>query len=273
MVCCNGECCTSCSVTLMLLGIRSCGQKTFWGGHIYECVSCGNCNGEDFPQLCPEPSNIPSDPSIINNSFSNTDIYKKKRDIIKIEIKKMNEYIILSEVVNSNIQYFIELDYSKYKTLDISLSALSLSQFEKEMLLKRIVSSIINMNNINLTYNIYINLKKTNIDQNEILDKQELINKTINLNLENFILNVLANTVFTEKMNNLNFDQVFDIVYAYLINYINLLKVFLIKSITKCTINLLRNDTGNNDNSCNKSSNNSCNKSSNGGCNNCVNKK
>ena len=244
MVCCNGQCCTSCSVTLFVLGIRSCGQKTFFGGKDFFCVDCDDCNGETFPLTCPDSEaqnnqNNQIDQNMINRSFSDTQIYKKKRDYIKDQIKKLSEYILFVEPYNSNIQFLTELDYEKYKRLNYNLSILNLSEFQKDILLKRLVSSITNINNININYRIYNKLMDNKIQYE---GKEEIISKLINTNINNFVLNILVNSSLMQVMSTLNFDEIFEIMYNYLITQMNLLKLILINGAYSSILKVLNCD-------------------------------
>lgn len=240
MVCCNGQCCTSCSVTLFVLGIRTCGQKSLFGlSTDYYCVDCDDCNGQTFPLVCPSDDvseatvrtvkkNIPN-PNLINRSYSNTEIYLQRRGYMKQELEKLSKFVVFVEPIGSNIQFFVQVNCEGYKKIAENLSGLSLNMFEKEILIKRLISSILNVNNINLIYNVYLNLKRDNVN---FLGKEDTVNKFINLNLENFILNVLINSSLQTTMNSLSFDEVFEILYSYLITFINIFKVLITKSTT-----------------------------------------
>lgn len=279
MVCCNGTCCTSCSVTLFDLGIRSCGMNTLFGGKDFNCVDCDDCNGEKFPLTCSSANavaqnsqNSQNESIVINKSFSDTQIYQKKRKYIKEEIKKLTEFITFIEPYNSNIQYFVELDYEGFLRLNHNLSILNLTQFQKDILIKRLVSSVTNINNININYRIFIKLNQNKINYE---GKENLIYELINKNINNFILNVLVNSALMPIMSNLNFDEIFEILYAYIICYMNLLKLIIINASYSSILKVLNCDVEyncdniNNGNfccsSCEKNNNKKC-------CNSCEKK-
>lgn len=241
MVCCNGKSCCSCFISIYPVGIRTCGQKTSCGGVDYFCDTCGQCNsdqpacsiGKEISKCvnCSDDTlmkdlvlNKNSNTNAFNPSYSSYGIYKTKRDIISKELDNNKDKIYLNENPGENIQYLltptkIEINslYSKWSIFN------QLTRLQKQTLYKTLINSSIRNNNINLNYNIYLKLTNKGV----VMDSGDL-QVYINSQVAIYLAKILINTNYNEILKTYTFDQLFRLIYNYLILHMNNDKYFLV---------------------------------------------
>jgi hypothetical protein len=231
--CCKGASCCSCTISLLPIGIRTCGQAVFPFGEDYFCVLCSSCNSNQPP--CNDTPTADADAeqedsavqnvniNAFNPSYSSYGIFKTKNDIINKQLDSIKDKIYLYQAPKENILYFIPPILGIDPILDKWSNLNQLSIVQKRTLYKTLVSSTIRNNNANLDYNIYLKL----INKGLTIDSGDL-NVLIETQLAYYLENLLINTTYSDILQTYTFDQLFRLIYNYLILHMNIDKYFLI---------------------------------------------
>lgn len=157
----------------------------------------------------------------LNNSFSTIEMAQKKKGLVYAELELIEPLVKIDIRFPDNRVYKedgTELQLyegaTKYdlRLLFTKAEKWKLSKTEKISLLNTLLAGIMQVNNLNLTYNVKCQLSKINLTVDTTI-----ITTYTNINLQSCLTKLLCYAQFGSELENYNFSQLFNLLYNYLL--------------------------------------------------------